>query len=100
MADLGVFGGWIITSMGTGRVSEQGQAKASQDGEGGGSLVLNIAGDDILCQRDIDLFRVTTYVQASIVRLTLLGISKIGLLSPEDPWPKANTRLAQVLKWW
>ena len=100
MADLGVFGGWIITSMGTGRVSEQGQAKASQDGEGGGSLVLNIAGDAILCQRDIGLFRVTTYVQVSIVRLTLLGISKIGLLSPEDPWPKANTRLAQVLKWW
>ena len=45
MADLGVFGGWIITSMGTGRVSEQGQAKASQDSEGGGSHVLNIAGD-------------------------------------------------------
>ena len=40
------------------------------------------------------------YRQASIVRLTLLGISKIGLLSPEDPWPKADTRLAQVFKWW
>ena len=99
MADLGVFGGWIITSMGTGRVSEQGQAKASQDSEGGGSHVLNIAGDANSINVTLAFFS-GNYIQASIVRLPLLGISKIGLLSPEDPWPKANTRLAQVLKWW
>ena len=68
MADLGVFGGWIITSMGTGRVSEQGQAKASQDSEGGRSHVLNIAGDANSINLTLTLtclFRITTYKQAS-----------------------------------